>query len=55
MPPLGNEAGELGDLEDEPLCESSRQGEEDDVLHQLFDRTLDDTTNIDKQDNLALL
>ena len=47
MPPLGTEAGELGELEDEPPCDSSRHGEEDEP--DSSNPAEEDTTNVEEE------
>ena len=56
MPPLANEAGELGDLEDEPICKLSNHGEEDEPNEETSNQVNEDTTTVeDETEDLALL
>ena len=48
MPPLVNEAGELGDLKDEPMCETSTHGEEDEQIYVTSTQEEDDATTIEE-------
>ena len=53
MPPLANEAGELGDLQDEPLSDPTMHGEEE---NENSNQVEEGTTNLEDEDeDLALL
>ena len=56
MPPLANEAGELGELNDaEPMCDSTVHGEEEEQNDEHSNQVEDDTALDDEIEDLALL
>ena len=56
MPPLSNEAGQLGELQNESMCDSTIHGEEEDLNEENSNQTDKGTTTLDDEvDDLALL
>ena len=53
MPPIADEAGELGDLNDEPMCVPSQASNKEDNSHEDQEETL--TLEEEEADDLALL
>ena len=55
MPPLANEAGDLGELKDEPICDSTLHGAGEDQTEEHSNHVDDDDALDDEVEDLALL
>ena len=47
MPPLSNEAGQLGELQNESMCDSTIHGEEEDLNEENSNHADEGTTPLD--------